>query len=112
MPKRLAAQQSDPHGERGGHDDPKMVIVYGLWRVSGSTNWSTTGQTLRDNELTIIRDAIVCSEAPDAGHRARLSPQKDGRSPLETLTKPPSRSPAQAKPSVMTLFLWAAFTVP
>ena len=63
MPKRLAAQQSDPHGERGGHDDPKMVIVYGLWRVSGSTNWSTTGQTLRDNELTIIRDAIVCSEA-------------------------------------------------
>jgi len=49
--------------ERGSIMHRKMVIVDGLWRVSGSTNWSTTGQTLQDNELTIIRDAMVCSEA-------------------------------------------------
>jgi len=49
--------------ERGGIMHRKMVIVDGLWRVSGSTNWSTTGQTLQDNELTIIRDSMVCSEA-------------------------------------------------
>jgi len=49
--------------EKGGIMHRKMVIVDGLWRVSGSTNWSTTGQTLQDNELTIIRDAMVCAEA-------------------------------------------------
>lgn len=41
----------------------KMVIIDGLWRVSGSTNWSTSGETLQDNELTVLCDAVACTEA-------------------------------------------------
>lgn len=41
----------------------KMMIVDGLWLVTGSTNWSTSGETLQDNELTVTKNAVVCAEA-------------------------------------------------
>lgn len=49
--------------EKGAIMHRKMVIVDGLWRISGSTNWSISGETLQDNELTIVQSAAACAEA-------------------------------------------------
>lgn len=49
--------------EHGAIMHRKMVIVDGLWRISGSTNWSTSGETMQDNELTVIQSAAACAEA-------------------------------------------------
>jgi phosphatidylserine/phosphatidylglycerophosphate/cardiolipin synthase-like enzyme len=49
--------------EHGAIMHRKMVIVDGRWRISGSTNWSTSGESLQDNEATILLDADACTEA-------------------------------------------------
>ena len=49
--------------EKGAIMHMKLMIVDGTDLVTGSTNWSQSGESMQDNQLTVSRDAALCAKA-------------------------------------------------
>src|SRR3954447_12752346 len=63
------------NSEHGAYSHLKILIVDGVYTVKGSTNWSVSGQTKQDNELTLSRNAVIAAETRallDLNHDAML----------------------------------------
>jgi phosphatidylserine/phosphatidylglycerophosphate/cardiolipin synthase-like enzyme len=60
---------------RGAISHDKLLVVDGVYLISGSTNWSFGGERMQDNQLTVSRNPLAAAEARaiiDLDHDAML----------------------------------------
>lgn len=60
----------------------KVLVVDGVYTVTGSTNWSISGESEQDNQLTLNRNAVVAAEMRavlDLNHDWMLKQMAEGR---------------------------------
>jgi phosphatidylserine/phosphatidylglycerophosphate/cardiolipin synthase-like enzyme len=69
----------------------KICIVDGVYTIKGSTNWSLSGESKQDNELTLSRNAVIAAET-----RALLDLNHDNM--LKQMAKRRARATAKAAP--------------
>jgi phosphatidylserine/phosphatidylglycerophosphate/cardiolipin synthase-like enzyme len=85
----------------------KIVIVDGIYTVKGSTNWSLSGETEQDNELTLSRNPVIAAETRavlDLNHdvmlkqmaaKRRRAPARRRRTTAATRSRSSASSPPQ-----------------
>src|SRR3954452_11572473 len=82
--------------QRGAISHDKLMVIDGLYLVSGSTNWSYGGEEMQDNQLTVSRNPLFASEARaiiDLDHDAML--KQMGQRDAESFLRPiPAAKPA------------------
>lgn len=68
--------------ERGQIIHRKMLIIDGVWTITGSTNWSLNGEQKQDNEMTVTYSTSVAAEARhilDLSHAKALTDMEKRR---------------------------------
>ncbi len=69
----------------------KVCVIDGLYVMTGSTNWSLSGTDKQDNQLLLVRDAVVAHEyrtTMDINHSVMLAQMVAKGQAGRLLTKP------------------------
>jgi phosphatidylserine/phosphatidylglycerophosphate/cardiolipin synthase-like enzyme len=75
----------------------KILIVDGVYTVKGSTNWSKSGESQQDNELTLSRNAVVAAETRavlDLNHDWMLKQMAKAAAEGKPIVKPTPKAAA------------------